>query len=113
MERPCISCDGASMSTNSSRTNRDCRKRSKNTCREPRLALCEIATTMILSAGIGGEILQICETWLQCRQQVARDLSRGSFEICSFSKTNSATSAMKSTQHNSYSNSDRRTKDDG
>jgi len=39
--------------------------------------LCEIATMTYLSAGIGGEILQKSETWLQCRQQVARDLSRG------------------------------------
>jgi len=48
-----------------------------------RSGLCEIATTMILSAGIGGEILQKRETWLQCRQQVARDLSRGAskFEV--------------------------------
>jgi hypothetical protein len=31
--------------------------------------VCEIATLAIPSAGIGGEILQIGQTWLQCRQQ--------------------------------------------
>jgi hypothetical protein len=79
---------------------------------DPLLGLCEIATTMILSAGIGGEILQKSETWLQCRQQVARDLSRGTLQI-EVPRSNSATPAMTLNQHNSYSNSDRRTKDDG
>jgi hypothetical protein len=38
-------------------------------------ALCEFATVACLSAGIVGEILQKLETWLQCRQQVAKVLS--------------------------------------
>jgi hypothetical protein len=82
--------------------NRVCRERAKKRGAKPHFGVCEIATTMILSAGITGEILQNRETWLQCRQQVARDLSRGYFEICGFPMTDSATSAMKSNQHNSY-----------
>jgi len=31
--------------------------------------VCEFATLAIPSTGIGGEILQIGQTWLQCRQQ--------------------------------------------
>jgi len=57
--------------------NRVCRERAEKRGAKPHFGVCEIATTMILSAGITGEILQNRETWLQCRQQVARDLSRG------------------------------------
>jgi hypothetical protein len=32
--------------------------------------VCEFATLAISSAGISSEILQIGQTWLQCRQQV-------------------------------------------
>jgi hypothetical protein len=31
--------------------------------------VCEFATLVIPSTGIGGEILQIGQTWIQCRQQ--------------------------------------------
>jgi hypothetical protein len=46
-----------------------------------REGLCEITTVTILTAGIGGEILQNLETWLQCRQQVPMDLSSGNLQI--------------------------------
>ena len=34
------------------------------------MRVCEIATLRVLSVGIDGRILQNCQTWLQCRQQV-------------------------------------------
>ena len=34
--------------------------------------VCEIATLAFPSTGISGEILQIGQTWLQCRQQAER-----------------------------------------
>jgi hypothetical protein len=43
--------------------------------------VCEIATVTNLSAGIGDGILQKLKTWLQCRQQVAMDLSRGNLQL--------------------------------
>ena len=62
--------------------------------------LCGFATANFLSFGMTDEILQKLETWLQCRQQVAMDLSSGNLQIevpCG----NSETPAMKSNHHNS------------
>jgi hypothetical protein len=41
----------------------------QNALESRRRDVCEFATVAIPSTGIGDDILQIGETWLQCRQQ--------------------------------------------
>jgi hypothetical protein len=80
------------------------------------MGVCEIATVANLSAGIACGILQKVETWLQCRQQVAMDLSRGNLQLRFQARVPMgipATPALKSNQQNSQGNSDRRNNDDG
>jgi hypothetical protein len=80
----------------------------KNCAREPVFRVCDFATLAFLSAGIAGEILQITQTWLQCRQQeewVCQEVAP--------KNRPPGTTCDEEKQHNSYGNSDRRNQDDG
>jgi hypothetical protein len=70
--------------------------------------MCEYATLAFPGDLISREILQIVETWLQCRQQAAKGLSSGSDANKALS-----ISCDKEKQHNSFGNSDRRNTNDG
>ena len=60
------------------------------------------------------QILQKIETWLQCRQQVPMDLSRGRLEFVGNERGSRGNwRHLPKKDHNSYMNSDRRSKDDG